>query len=105
MMNDKLFEVLAEPNRRIILDHLRHGERTVGEIVEIMPLSQPGVSKHLRILREAGLVLVRKDAQRHLYRLHAEPLADIHHWLEPYRQFWTNKLEDLERALDQDESK
>lgn len=104
MLNDNLFEVLAEPNRRTILDYLRVKECTVGEIVDLMQLSQPGVSKHLRILREAGLVSLRKEAQRHVYSLNAKPLEEIHHWLEPYRQFWTNKLDDLERLLDEDES-
>ncbi|MDH6672508.1 DNA-binding transcriptional ArsR family regulator [Paenibacillus sp. LBL] len=104
MMNDNLFEILAEPNRRTILDYLRVKECTVGEIVDLMPLSQPGVSKHLRILREAGLVSLRKEAQTHVYSLNARPLEEIHYWLEPYRKFWSNKLDDLERILDQDES-
>ncbi|WP_169090905.1 ArsR/SmtB family transcription factor [Paenibacillus sp. PL91] len=102
MKNDKLFEILAEPNRRSILDYLRAGERSVGELVAISSLSQPGVSKHLRILREAGLVAVRKDAQKHLYRLNAKPLEEISDWLEPYRLFWSNKLDDLERMLDEE---
>jgi len=101
MMNDKLFEVLAEPNRRRILDYLRVKERTVSELVELFPLSQPGMSKHLRILREAGLVLVRKEAQKHVYALNARPLREIHDWFEPYREFWSNKLDDLERHLDE----
>ncbi|MGG4103744.1 metalloregulator ArsR/SmtB family transcription factor [Paenibacillus lautus] len=104
MLNDNLFEVLAEPNRRTILDHLRVKEYTVGEMVDLVQLSQPGVSKHLRILREAGLVSLRKEAQRHVYSLNAKPLEEIHDWLEPYRQFWTNKLDDLERLLDEDEA-
>ncbi|MGW8823192.1 ArsR/SmtB family transcription factor [Paenibacillus lautus] len=104
MLNDNLFEVLAEPNRRTILDYLRVKECTVGEIVDLMQLSQPGVSKHLRILRDAGLVSLRKEAQRHVYSLNAKPLEQIHDWLEPYRQFWTNKLDDLERLLDADEA-
>ncbi|EGG36378.1 ArsR/SmtB family transcription factor [Paenibacillus sp. HGF5] len=104
MLNDNLFEVLAEPNRRTILDYLRVKECTVGEIVELMQLSQPGVSKHLRILRDAGLVSLRKEAQKHVYSLNAKPLEEIHDWLEPYRQFWTNKLDDLERLLDEDEA-
>ena len=104
MLNDNLFEVLAEPNRRTILDYLRVKECTVGEIVELMQLSQPGVSKHLRILRDAGLVSLRKEAQKHVYSLNAKPLEEIHDWLGPYRQFWTNKLDDLERLLDEDEA-
>lgn len=86
------------------MDYLRVKECTVGEIVELMQLSQPGVSKHLRILRDAGLVSLRKEAQRHVYSLNAKPLEEIHDWLEPYRQFWTNKLDDLERLLDEDEA-
>ncbi|WNQ14144.1 metalloregulator ArsR/SmtB family transcription factor [Paenibacillus aurantius] len=98
-----LFEVLAEPNRRTILDYLRMKERSVGELVALSSLSQPGISKHLRILREAGLVSVRKEAQKHLYGLRAEPLEAIDHWLEPYRSFWSGKLDALERHLDEEE--
>lgn len=104
MLNDNLFGVLAEPNRRTILDYLRVKECTVGEIVDLTQLSQPGVSKHLRILRDSGLVSLRKEAQRHVYSLNAKPLEEIHDWLEPYRHFWTNKLDDLERLLDEDET-
>ncbi|CAG7616286.1 ArsR/SmtB family transcription factor [Paenibacillus allorhizosphaerae] len=103
MNEDKLFEILAEPNRRKILDYLRARERSVGELVALLSLSQPGISKHLRILRQAELVTVRKDAQQHLYRLNAEPLQGIHDWFEPYRQYWTNKLDDLEKQLDEEE--
>ncbi|MDN4593034.1 ArsR/SmtB family transcription factor [Polycladomyces subterraneus] len=103
MKNLNIFEVLAEPNRRRILDYLRVRERTVGELVEQTALSQPGVSKHLRILREAGLVEVRQEAQKRWYRLRPEPLAEIDHWLEPYRQFWSNKLDALEKYLDEEE--
>ena len=94
------FEVLAEPRRRDILDLLRVRERSVGELVEGMSLSQPGVSKHLRVLRDAGLVDVRVDAQRRWYRVRAEPLAEIDAWLAPYRRFWTDRLDALERHLD-----
>src|SRR2546429_4953509 len=80
------FDVLAEPARRDILDLLREGERSVGELVDRLALSQPGVSKHLRVLRDAGLVVVRPDAQRPWYGLRAEPLAEIHAWLGPYRR-------------------
>ncbi|PYI51015.1 ArsR/SmtB family transcription factor [Paenibacillus flagellatus] len=100
MKTDILFEVLAESNRRTILDCLRQKERSVGELVALSSLSQPGISKHLRILREAGLVSVRKDAQRHLYYLRPEPLAELDRWLEPYRTFWSGKLDALERHLD-----
>jgi len=94
------FTVLAEPTRRRILDLLREDERPVGELVQRLDLSQPGVSKHLRMLREAGLVEVRPDAQRRLYRLRPEPLAEIDAWLTPYRKLWANRLDGLERHLD-----
>ncbi|MCC3376278.1 helix-turn-helix transcriptional regulator [Cohnella sp. REN36] len=103
-MIPNLFEVLAEPNRRTILDALRAKDRTVGELVALTSLSQPGVSKHLRILREAGLVSSSKDAQKHLYRLRAEPLADVDRWLAPYRPYWLDKLDALERHLNEEES-
>ena len=95
------FEAVAEPNRRRILDLLRDGERPAGEIVEALAISQPGVSKHLRVLREAGLVSVRTDAQRRVYGLRAEPLSEIDAWLEPYRRFWSGRLDALERHLDE----
>ncbi|WP_370942913.1 ArsR/SmtB family transcription factor [Amycolatopsis sp. cg5] len=94
------FDVLAEPRRRTILDLLRDGERSVGELVEQLDLSQPAVSKHLRVLREAGLVTVRVAAQRRCYRLRPEPLAEIDAWLAPYRKFWEGRLDALERHLD-----
>ena len=94
------FDVLAESRRRDILDLLRVRERSVGELAEGIALSQPGVSKHLRVLREAGLVEVRIDAQRRWYRVRAEPLAEIDAWLAPYRRFWTERLDALERHLD-----
>ncbi|MGS2647950.1 metalloregulator ArsR/SmtB family transcription factor [Streptosporangium sp. LJ11] len=94
------FEVLAEPRRREILDLLRTGERPVGDLVERLALTQPTVSKHLRILREAGLVEVRHDAQRRWYRLRPEPLAEMAAWLEPYRSMWEAGLDALERHLD-----
>jgi DNA-binding transcriptional ArsR family regulator len=97
------FEVVAEPTRRRILDLLRERERPVGELVTSLRLSQPGVSKHLRVLRDAGLVDVRKDAQRRLYGVRAEPLAEIDEWLEPYRRLWTDRLDALERHLDSKE--
>src|SRR5829696_9577936 len=97
------FEVLAEPSRRRILDLLRERERSVGELVEHLSLSQPGVSKHLRVLREAGLVAVRQDAQRRLYGLRAEPLVEVDAWLEPYRRFWADRLDALELHLEKEE--
>jgi DNA-binding transcriptional ArsR family regulator len=97
------FSVLAEPARREILDLLREGERSVGELVAALPLSQPGVSKHLRVLREAGLVKVRPDAQRRWYGLTPEPLAELDAWLAPYRRLWSARLDALERHLDEQE--
>jgi DNA-binding transcriptional ArsR family regulator len=94
------FEVLAEPNRRRILDLLRGRERPVGELVTVIGISQPAVSKHLRVLREAGFVDVRVDAQRRLYRVRTEPLRAIDQWLAPYRALWESRLDDLERHLD-----
>ena len=94
------FEVLAEPNRRRILDLLRSEERAVGALVDDLAISQPAVSKHLRVLREAGLVDVRVDAQRRLYRVRPEPLRELDAWLAPYRVMWADRLDDLERHLD-----
>jgi DNA-binding transcriptional ArsR family regulator len=95
------FEVLAEPNRRRILDLLRFSERPVGDLVDALDVSQPAVSKHLRVLREAGFVEVRVDAQRRLYRLRPEPLQLIDQWLAPYRELWSSRLDLLERHLDE----
>jgi DNA-binding transcriptional ArsR family regulator len=100
---ESTFEILADPNRRRILDLLRERELPVGELVGHLSLSQPGVSKHLRVLREAGLVGVRQDAQRRFYGLRAEPLAEMDAWLAPYRRFWTDRLDALERHLEKEE--
>jgi DNA-binding transcriptional ArsR family regulator len=97
-----MFEVLAEPTRRRILDLLRERERSVGELVDRLTLSQPGVSKHLRVLRDAGLVEVRTDAQRRWYGLRPEPLTEIDAWLAPYRGLWAQHLDALERHLDRE---
>jgi len=94
------FEVLAEPNRRRILDLLRERERPVGDLVHALAVSQPAVSKHLRVLRDAGLVDVRADAQRRLYRVRPEPLQAIDEWLAPYREMWSERLDELERHLE-----
>jgi DNA-binding transcriptional ArsR family regulator len=94
------FEVLAEPTRRRILDLLRVRERSVGELVAALALSQPGVSKHLRVLREAGLVAVRHDAQRRWYALNPAPLVEVDAWLAPYRRLWAGRLDALERHLE-----
>jgi DNA-binding transcriptional ArsR family regulator len=95
------FEVLAERHRRRILDLLRDGERPVTALVQQLALSQPAVSKHLRVLREAGLVQTRVDAQRRMYRLEPQPLREIDAWLAPYRALWTASLDRLERHLDE----
>jgi DNA-binding transcriptional ArsR family regulator len=95
------FEALAEPIRRRILDLLREQPRLVGELVELLDMSQPGISKHLRVLREVGLVRVRQDAQRHWYELRPDPLAEVDAWLEPYRKLWSNRLDALERHLNE----
>jgi DNA-binding transcriptional ArsR family regulator len=94
------FEVLAEPHRRRILDLLRAQERPVGDLVDDLAVSQPAVSKHLRILRAAGLVESRVAAQRRLYRLRPQPLREIDDWLRPYRALWADSLDRLERQLD-----
>jgi DNA-binding transcriptional ArsR family regulator len=93
------FEVLAEPNRRRILDLLRDAERPVGALVTALTLSQPAVSKHLRVLRDAGLVESRVDAQRRLYRIRPAPLQELDAWLDPYRRMWAASLDDLDRHL------
>jgi DNA-binding transcriptional ArsR family regulator len=98
-----VFEALAEPNRRTILGLLRQSELPAGALVEAVGLSQPGVSKHLKTLREAGLVSVRADGQRRLYRIEPEKLAEIDAWLAPYRRFWRGKLDELERPLEEEQ--
>ncbi len=95
------FEVLAEPNRRRILDLLLKQPRSVGELVDGTGLSQPGTSKHLRVLRESGLVRVEKDAQRRVYALNPQALADLIAWVEPYRRAMATQLDALERHLDE----
>jgi DNA-binding transcriptional ArsR family regulator len=92
-------QALGEPSRQAILDLLRDGERPVGELVEHLHLSQPAVSKHLRVLKKAGLVEARADAQRRLYRIRPEPLAELDDWLSSYRQLWTTHLDRLEDHL------
>ena len=94
------FDVLSEPARRRILDLLLERPRPVGELTERLGLTQPGTSKHLRILRDAGLVRVRRDAQRRWYELRPEPLAEVDAWLQPYRRLWADRLDALERHLD-----
>ena len=94
------FELLADPTRRRVLDELRAGERSVGELVERLGMNQPAVSKQLRVLREAGLATVRVDAQRRIYRLDATGLREVDEWLAPYRDFWNERLDALERTLE-----
>ena len=95
------YAALAEPHRRQILDLLRGGERPAGELVQSLQLSQPGVSKHLKVLREVGLVAVRAEGKKRLYALRPEPLAEVDQWLAPYRAFWSNHLDALERHLEE----
>jgi DNA-binding transcriptional ArsR family regulator len=94
------FDVLAEPARRRILDLLLERPRPVAELTEALGLTQPGTSKHLRVLREAGLVRVRAEAQRRWYELRPEPLAEVDAWLRPYRRLWSDALDALEHHLD-----
>ncbi len=95
------YTALAEPHRRQILDLLREGERPVGDLVDRVGLSQPGVSKHLRVLREAGLVRSRALGKQRLYGLDTRPLTEVDAWLEPYRELWTGRLDALERHLEE----
>ena len=97
---DSSFAVVAEPNRRAILSLLLSSERSVGEIEQALKLSQPSVSKHLRVLREAGFVESRIEAQRRLYRLRPEPLMDVDAWLIPFRRFWSRHVDALEQHLE-----
>ena len=95
------YAALAEPSRRRILDLLRAGERSVNDLVTDLELSQPGVSKHLKVLREAGLVDVRPAGKRRFYGLRADPLAEVAGWLEPYRRHWERRLDALEHYLEE----
>jgi DNA-binding transcriptional ArsR family regulator len=92
-------EVIADPSRRHILDQLRAGEQPVNALVARLEISQPAVSKHLRVLREAGLVTVRPDGQRRLYSVRPDPLVELDAWLEPYRKMWRDSLDKLEAQL------
>jgi DNA-binding transcriptional ArsR family regulator len=97
---ESVFEIIAEPNRRAILGLLVASEQSVGEIERQLRMSQPTVSKHLRVLREAGFVESTVDAQRRLYRLKPEPLQELDAWLEPFRRFWNEHVDALEHYLD-----
>ena len=99
----RAIDALAEPNRRQILDLLNLRARSVGELVDELQIGQPAVSKHLRVLREAGLVDVRAEAQRRIYTVRADPLKELDEWLEPYRRQWAHALDALERELDRPE--
>jgi DNA-binding transcriptional ArsR family regulator len=98
---ETVFNVLAEPSRRAILGLLADSERSVGEIEQQLRLPQPTVSKHLRVLRDAGFVYARVDAQRRLYRLRPEPLMELDEWLVPFRRFWEKHVDALEQHLEQ----
>ncbi|HJP59422.1 MAG TPA: metalloregulator ArsR/SmtB family transcription factor [Gemmatimonadaceae bacterium] len=97
---ESVFEIIAEPNRRAILGLLVSSEQSVGEIERRLHMSQPAVSKHLRVLREAGLVESTVDAQRRLYRLKPEPFKEVDSWLVPFRRLWSTHVDALERHLD-----
>jgi DNA-binding transcriptional ArsR family regulator len=99
-MASTTFDVIAEPTRREILDLLRERPRPVNELVDLLGISQPGVSKHLRVLRQANLVRVRADAQRRWYEVDPRPLTEIELWLAPYRDLWAARLDALEQHLD-----
>jgi DNA-binding transcriptional ArsR family regulator len=101
MLRMTTYSALAEPHRRQILDLLRGGERSVTELVARLKISQPGVSKHLGVLRNAGLVDVRADGRRRWYGLRPEPLAEVDAWLAPYREYWSDRLDALERHLEE----
>ena len=94
------WSALADPHRRAVLELLRERPRAVGELVQCLGLSQPGTSKHLRVLRQAGLVTASTDAQRRVYALDTAPLAELDTWLDPYRRIWERRLDALERHLD-----
>ncbi|MFC4587395.1 ArsR/SmtB family transcription factor [Sphaerisporangium corydalis] len=99
-MPDAIWSVLIDPNRRAILELLRERPRAVGELVDALDLSQPATSKHLRVLRDAGVVRVEQDAQRRVYTLDPAPLAELDAWLAPYRRLWNARLDTLGRYLD-----
>jgi len=97
---ESVFEIIAEPNRRAILSLLAFSEQSVGEIERQLRMTQPAVSKHLRVLREAGFVESTVDAQRRLYRLKPEPFQEMDDWLAQFRRFWSAHVDALERHLD-----
>jgi DNA-binding transcriptional ArsR family regulator len=104
-MHGVAWTALADEHRRAILELLLERPRPVGELVEHLPLSQPGTSKHLRVLREAGLVTVRRDGTRRVYAVDPAPLGQLHEWLSGYRRLWDERLDALERRLDDQEER
>lgn len=102
-MIEVVLQALSDPNRRRVLDVLREGEQPVGILVQRVGLGQPGMSKHLRVLREAGLVDVRKRAQQRVYALRPAALSPLDEWLQPYRALWNGSLDALQRHLDEQE--
>jgi DNA-binding transcriptional ArsR family regulator len=96
---DAVLQALADPSRRTVLEILRSHPATAGELAEALPIARPGVSRHLRVLREVGLVDVRQDAQRRIYTLRPEALAEVDEWLEPYRALWRNRLKALHTEI------
>jgi DNA-binding transcriptional ArsR family regulator len=98
------FAALADPTRARIVQVLARRERTAGELGKLFPLTQPAVSQHLRVLREAGLVVATRDAQRRVYRLDVRPLREIDRWLDRYRRLWAERLDDLEQHMDEEAS-
>lgn len=103
MTTDAIWSALVDPRRRAILELLRHRERTVGELAEELGAAQPATSKHLKVLREAGLVQARVDAQRRVYAVDPAPMAELDAWLAPYRRLWNERLDMLGRHLDEPE--
>lgn len=104
--NDSLvFRAVADPTRRAILDLLRGGEQTVGDLASRFPVSRPAVSKHLRVLRQAGLVQERRVAQSRHYALNAQPLQEVEFWVQRYRLFWSARLQDLKRYVESPEGR
>ena len=95
------FLALADPTRRRIVESLADGESSFGDLADQFEMSRPAVSQHLKVLREAGLVAVRKDAQRRIYRLNPEGLGELDRWLDQVKRFWGPRLDDLERALEE----
>jgi DNA-binding transcriptional ArsR family regulator len=96
---DSVLHAISDESRRTVLKALSRGSATVNELAELLPIARPGVSRHLRVLREAGLVDVRNDAQRRVYSLRPQPLMELDEWLEPYRVIWTNRLDALHTEI------